>query len=525
LQFLSTQHKDVVHQISTGESVACFAMSELGHGSATALNETTATFDASTGEFVIHTPSTTAQKYWIGVSLLSANWTIVYARLITNGKDYGVHPFLVPLRDRVSGPLRPGVHVSTIGKKMGLDGIDNGRIFFDHYRVPRNYLLDKIATVSAEGHYSTPYTSENKRFAAIFAGLVIARIALGTIAAGYGRMACEIAIRYAHTRHAFAIAKGGPEVPIITYASHQLRLFPRLANAFAISFLGHACKAPLLKNNVEELMHGKDLHLDACVLKAFGSWYTQDALQEAREACGGQGYLMRNLLPQWRKDIDILVTLDGDNTLLCQQITKVLIDRLRSHVTHQNLLQNVGEVLTAEFRANLGFLRTVGLHSHASLLRMFRAREDVLLYTLVKNMRSDAGRTKGSESDGQFRGWNNNIQLVNRVAVAHAERRMAEEFSRGIGHLRSHPRVAEAFDNLFYLFCFTRIHDDPWFVAGKIISRSQWEEVGQRIGEVCRAIAPYSLTLVESFRTPAWMLHGTIAEDWVRVNDRNNELD
>ena len=60
--------------------VGCFAMTELGHvstlelfhcvlifkGSNVAGLETTATFDEASDEFIIHTPTLTATKWWIG---------------------------------------------------------------------------------------------------------------------------------------------------------------------------------------------------------------------------------------------------------------------------------------------------------------------------------------------------------------------------------------------------------------------------------------------------------------------------
>lgn len=104
----------------------CFAMTELAHGSNVQGLETTATFDETTDEFVIHTPHLGATKWWIGGAAQSATHSAVFARLIVNGKDYGTKTFVVPLRVPKTFELLPGVSIGDIGKKMGRDGIDNG---------------------------------------------------------------------------------------------------------------------------------------------------------------------------------------------------------------------------------------------------------------------------------------------------------------------------------------------------------------------------------------------------------------
>lgn len=70
--------------------LGCYAQTELGHGSNVAGIETTATLDKSTDEFVIHTPTTTAAKFWPGDLGRFSSHAVVYARLIIDGKDYGV---------------------------------------------------------------------------------------------------------------------------------------------------------------------------------------------------------------------------------------------------------------------------------------------------------------------------------------------------------------------------------------------------------------------------------------------------
>jgi hypothetical protein len=123
-------------------------MTELAHGSNVAGLETTATFDPSSDEFVIHTPHLGATKWWIGGAASTATHAAVFAQLIVNGKKHGVKTFVTQLRDtkyvlpswssalkhnsqlttdslltRRTFQLLPGITIGDIGKKMGRDGI------------------------------------------------------------------------------------------------------------------------------------------------------------------------------------------------------------------------------------------------------------------------------------------------------------------------------------------------------------------------------------------------------------------
>jgi len=79
--------------------IGCYAQTELGHGSNVAGLETTATLDIDTDEFVIHTPSIKAIKFWPGNLGIQATHALVFARCISLETDYGVQPFIVPIRD------------------------------------------------------------------------------------------------------------------------------------------------------------------------------------------------------------------------------------------------------------------------------------------------------------------------------------------------------------------------------------------------------------------------------------------
>ena len=63
--------------------------------------QTTAVYDKVAQEFVVHTPSALAQKYWITNSAVHAKWCVVFAQLLIEGTNHGIHGFLVRIRNEV----------------------------------------------------------------------------------------------------------------------------------------------------------------------------------------------------------------------------------------------------------------------------------------------------------------------------------------------------------------------------------------------------------------------------------------
>jgi acyl-CoA oxidase len=71
---------------------------ELGHGTFVRGLETTATYDTESQEFILHTPTLTATKWWPGGMGKTSTHAVVMARLVIRGKDHGPHAFIVQLR-------------------------------------------------------------------------------------------------------------------------------------------------------------------------------------------------------------------------------------------------------------------------------------------------------------------------------------------------------------------------------------------------------------------------------------------
>jgi acyl-CoA oxidase len=139
-------------------------MTELTHGSNVQGIETKAIYRPDTDEFEIITPSDTAQKFWIGNSLLHANHAVVFAQLICNNQNQGVHAFLVPIRNTKDHSLLPGIRVLDVGHKVGMNGLDNGRIWFSNVRIPRTNLLNRFGDIDPSSkQYISPIKSKGER--------------------------------------------------------------------------------------------------------------------------------------------------------------------------------------------------------------------------------------------------------------------------------------------------------------------------------------------------------------------------
>lgn len=159
------QRNEWMPKVERCEMLGCFALTELGHGSNARGVQTTATYDASSSEFVINTPSDFAQKYWIGGAAISARWTVVFAQLYLNDTCYGIHVFLVRIRYD-NGTLVRGVTLADCGHKLGMNGVDNGRMWFDNVRIPHEHMLRRLSQVSKDGVFTSRIKSGDERFGA-----------------------------------------------------------------------------------------------------------------------------------------------------------------------------------------------------------------------------------------------------------------------------------------------------------------------------------------------------------------------
>ncbi|MCY9784856.1 acyl-CoA dehydrogenase family protein [Nocardiopsis sp. EMB25] len=510
-------HAAYLPDVMSVDLPGCFAMTETGHGSDVQHLRTTAAYDPATEEFVVHTPDESARKDYIGNAARDGRMAVVFAQLRTDGADHGVHALMVPIRDEDGSPA-PGVRIEDCGAKAGLNGVDNGRLWFDQVRVPRTNLLNRYGDVAADGTYSSPIDNENRRFFTMLGTLIRGRI---SVAGGSGtatKAALAIATRYADVRRQFTrpAGDGQPEreVRILDYLAHQRKLLPALARTYALHFAQEELVSRLheLSRSPERDEHAqRELESRAAGLKAVATWHATRTIQTCREACGGAGYLAENRIPQLKADSDIFTTFEGDNTVLIQQLTKGLLTDFRESFGDLDQLalarfmagrvfEGVIERTAAKplidrlIAAAPGRGEEADLYNRGWQLELLEDREKHVVEGLARRLRR--ARRDGSDAFEVFNRAQDHVLAAGR---AHMDRVVLEAFVAGIDRCGDQA-TAKLLSRVCDLYVLSVVEEErAWFLEHERLSTARAKAVSQAVNDLCRGLRPYAVTLVDSF--------------------------
>lgn len=489
-----------------------FAMTEIGHGSDVASLGTTATYDPETDEFVIHTPFRGATKEYLGNAALHGIAATVFAQLITNGVSHGVHCFYVPLRDE-NGVDLPGINREDDGHKGGLNGIDNGRLSFDQVRVPRTNLLNKYGDVDASGTYTSPIDSPGRRFFTMLGTLVQGRVSLDGAASWASALGLKIAITYATQRRQFDGADGH-ETVLLDYGKHQRRLLPRLATTYAQLFAHDEFLQKfdaVFSGRSDTPDDREDLETLAAALKPLSTWHALDTLQEAREACGGSGFMFENRLVGLRADLDIYVTFEGDNNILLQLVGKRLLtdfaaqfkDKDAASLARYAVEQTAGRVFHGAGLRQFGqAVADLGSTARSVEYGLREEQQHEMLADRVQQMVADiAGRLRPAGKDkvlGEKLFNENQAELIE-AARAHGELLQWEAFTDAVNDVDDED-TKQVLTWLRDLFGLQLIEKHlAWYLINGRLSAQRAASVSRYIDRLCRRLRPHALDLVDAF--------------------------
>jgi len=114
------------------------------------------------------------------------------------------------------GSICKGVFIEDMGAKMGLNGVDNGRLKFTNVVVPRESLLNRFSDVSPDGKFTSSIKNLRSRFLAVADRLLSGRICIAAMSLSSTKGGLLLAIRYANIR--LAMGKSGlSDTPIANF--------------------------------------------------------------------------------------------------------------------------------------------------------------------------------------------------------------------------------------------------------------------------------------------------------------------
>eukprot|EP01133_Synstelium_polycarpum_P015449 gene15449-18327_t len=435
-------HNKYFPDINNYNIVGGFAMTEMGHGSNVRQIETVATYDENTKEFIINTPSLSATKFWIGNIAMYGTHVVLFTRLIFRGEDKGVHVIITPLRNPVTGEVYHGVELGDCGPKVGWNGIDNAWIKFTNYRVPRENLLNRFASITEEGEYVTKIASPGKLFQITISQLVFGRLLYVCGPTIYIGVALKIATRYAFSRRQFG-EKGKSEELIINYPTHLRTLLPMIATSMAFEFSRN-----WIINNLQE----------------------SSKSDEQREEDGAVLYqqLAKFLLMEYKK------------WYKKQGMTGYIKKEVQSFLATSNPIYT-------HYRS-MPYLLSNEFHHHAFSFRFEKMRSIVI---------DSLNHSKG-KGLSFLQSWNASLNQVIDLAKSYTHLHMLENSQRCVRKCTD-PITRHVLSDLIKLYALYNIEQDfAFFRNCNYLSSGKALAISDAVTELCQTLKPYALSIVDS---------------------------
>ncbi|KAJ5760483.1 hypothetical protein N7520_007639 [Penicillium odoratum] len=521
--------------IESWKIIGAYAQTELGHGSNVRGLELQARWDPQTREFILHSPTLTASKWWNGSLGRIANHAIVVAQLLLPKSEspdqyvsHGPHPFIVQVRDMKTHQPLDGVVVGDIGPKYGYITMDNAYMLFNNFRIPHSAMLSRYSSVDPKtGIYSKPAQP-----AVVYGSLTYVRAQIVDHARLVLARAVTIAVRYTAIRRQFTDRDSntpGPEMSVLDYPTVQIRILPLLATTFALHYTGLAmrrvyenARQDVERDDFRSLAH---MHSMSSGLKSLCTMLAADGIETCRRALGGHGFGGGSGLIELNNDYLSKPTVEGDNWMITQQVASYLIKKMAGAVAASDTPGvDETEVRFKEYiRTGRGSSRQEYrvLENDREIARSFELRATALAY--------DAYEQRVVKK----RSWNSLLIQLHKLSKAQSQSILVNRFFDALStDATLSSSLRDTLWDVYRLFALNTMENEGYdFFRCGAVSQSDLDLLPSRVQDLMAKIRPHAVKLVDSWMIPDYLLDsalgrydGRVYEDLFNRAHRLNPL-
>ncbi|KAF9467065.1 acyl-CoA dehydrogenase NM domain-like protein [Collybia nuda] len=373
--------RDTVDRLLSFEWNGQYCLTELGHGLDVINMETTASLLPS-GDFEINTPVDRAAKFMpptapSGTPCVS----IVHARLLVGGEDFGPKVFLIKLHN--GKEMSKGVVSKVLHPRGGSRPVKHCLTYFNRVRVPPTALL---------GSLERP---KDIRAAFFFN---ISRVIAGTLGMGaFGissmRTSSYIASKYSQRRRVIDASTKRPR-EIISFVTQYTPILSAVAQTFVLEKFGEAMRDMYVAAETLVMKH-----FIAAIFKTTVVKISATALPLLGLRCGAQGLFEANQISVLTADMRGATIAEGDVLGISIRFAiELLLGRLSSPPTRfpDSLLHSHEEGLLMELRTKMASFSD---HRSALVERSLLPHCQPLIEAIGLRLAYDAAREQGIDTD------------------------------------------------------------------------------------------------------------------------------